>query len=146
MTRQLLSISKVRESTISLDNLCQWLVTLTCSEGTSCVCLYWLWSCHWAPLERGWLHLFCTLPSGIHVHWKVQAEQSQLSQPSLIGEMLQSLHLRGPLLDSVHSAHVFLVLGTPELDAVLQMWPYQCRVEGRYDLLWSAGNALSNAV
>ena len=38
----------------------------------------------------------------------LQAEQSQLSQPFLTGEMLQSLnHLRGPLLDSPLTQSLF---------------------------------------
>ena len=42
-------------------------------------------------------------------------------------KMLQSLHhLGGPLLDSLQYVHVSLVLGSPALDTVLQMWPHQC--------------------
>lgn len=55
-----------------------------CSEGAFCVlvCASCLLSCHWTPLKRAWLYLFCTLPSGICIHWwdapepSVQAEQS----------------------------------------------------------------------
>ena len=57
----------------------------------------------------------------------LQVKQSRLSQPFLIGEMLQSLHhLRGILLDSRQCVHVSLVLGSPELDPVLQAWPQHC--------------------
>jgi len=37
------------------------------SEGASCVsvCACCLRSCHWASLERAWLHRHCTLPLGI---------------------------------------------------------------------------------
>ncbi|XP_068785779.1 uncharacterized protein [Struthio camelus] len=50
----------------------------------------------------------------------LQAEQAQLPQPFLIGEMLQSLnHLCSPPLDS-SSATFSLVLGSPELDTGLQ--------------------------
>ncbi|KAK4806933.1 hypothetical protein QYF61_027300 [Mycteria americana] len=48
-------------------------------------------------------------------------EQPQLSQPFLIGEVFQpSDHFCGPPLDPLQQVHVFLVLGDPELDAVLQ--------------------------
>ncbi|KAK4807117.1 hypothetical protein QYF61_018458 [Mycteria americana] len=54
----------------------------------------------------------------------LQAERPQLSQPFFTGEVLQpSDHLRGPPLDPLQQVHVFLVLGTPELDAVLQSLP-----------------------
>ncbi|KAK4814241.1 LOW QUALITY PROTEIN: hypothetical protein QYF61_012737 [Mycteria americana] len=59
-------------------------------------------------------------------YWKVspqpsllQAEQPQLSQPVLVGEVLQpSDHLRGPPVDSLQQLHVLLVLRAP--DIVLQ--------------------------
>jgi len=46
--------------------------------------------------------------------------------------MIQGLnHPCGPLLDSLQKFFVlFIELGSPELDAVLQMWPHQGRVEG----------------
>ncbi|KAK4831893.1 LOW QUALITY PROTEIN: hypothetical protein QYF61_020040 [Mycteria americana] len=51
----------------------------------------------------------------------LQAEQPQLSQPVLIGEVLHpSDHFHGPPLDSLQQLHVLLVLRTPELDAGLQ--------------------------
>ena len=56
----------------------------------------------------------------------LQAEQFQLSQPFFIGEVLQHLHhLCGPLLDSLQSVHVSVVLRSPELDTALQVWPHQ---------------------
>ena len=62
-------------------------------------------------------------------YWKVawepsllQAEESQLSQPVLAGEVLQpSAHLCGPPLDLFQQLHVLLVFRAPELDAVLQV-------------------------
>lgn len=86
-------------------NLLQGLVTLQWervslgSEGTSCVsgCVHCLWVCHQQPLKRAWLNPLCTFPSGIHTHWwdsepsTVQDKGSQLSQPFLRREMLQSL-------------------------------------------------------
>ncbi|KAK4831319.1 hypothetical protein QYF61_016808 [Mycteria americana] len=51
----------------------------------------------------------------------LQAEQPQLSQPVFIAEVLQpSDHLHGPALDSLQQVHVLLMLGAPELDAVLE--------------------------
>ncbi|KAK4810494.1 hypothetical protein QYF61_004274, partial [Mycteria americana] len=61
----------------------------------------------------------------------VPAKQSQLSQPFLIGEMLQSFHhLCGPALDSLQYVHVSLVLGSPELDTGLQT-PRSVKKEGK---------------
>lgn len=43
-------------------------------------------------------------------------------------EMLQSLHQLCDLsLDSLQYVHVSLVLGSPELDSALHMWPHQWR-------------------
>ncbi|XP_068771621.1 uncharacterized protein [Struthio camelus] len=50
-----------------------------------------------------------------------KAEQAQLSQSFFRGEMLQSPHhLCSPPLDSLQERHVSLVLGSPELDTVLE--------------------------
>ncbi|XP_068808482.1 uncharacterized protein [Struthio camelus] len=52
----------------------------------------------------------------------LQAKQAQLSQPFLIGEMLQPPnHLSSPSLDSLQELHVSLLLGNPEVDTVLQV-------------------------
>ncbi|KAK4815950.1 hypothetical protein QYF61_010444 [Mycteria americana] len=51
----------------------------------------------------------------------LQAEQPKLSQPILVGEVLQpSDHFCGPPLDPLQQLHVLLVLRAPELDAVLE--------------------------
>lgn len=51
----------------------------------------------------------------------LQAEQSQLSQPLLVWQMLQSIDfLCGLSLVSLQYIPVSLVLGSPDLDAVLQ--------------------------
>jgi len=56
----------------------------------------------------------------------LQVDEPQLSQPILIEEVLQhSDHLCGPPLDLLQQLHVFLVLGAPELDAVLQVGSMQ---------------------
>ncbi|KAK4816180.1 hypothetical protein QYF61_012470 [Mycteria americana] len=50
------------------------------------------------------------------------AEQPQLSQPLFIGEVFQpSDNFHGPPLDLLQQVHVYFVLGTPDLDAVLQI-------------------------
>ena len=59
----------------------------------------------------------------------LKAEQTQVAQPFLIGEMLQALyHLCGPPLDSLQEIPVFFILGSPGLDAVLQVRLDQGRV------------------
>ena len=60
----------------------------------------------------------------------LQTEEAQFLQPVFIGEMLQpSEHLRGPPLDPLQKLHIFPVLRSPELDAVLHMGPHKGRVE-----------------
>ncbi|GAB0186614.1 mitochondrial enolase superfamily member 1 [Grus japonensis] len=76
----------------------------------------------------------------------LQAEQSQLSQPVLIGQVLQpSDHLHGPPLDLLQQFHVLCMLGTPELDTVLQVGSHQNRVEGQDHLPLPAGHASFDA-
>ena len=60
--------------------------------------------------------------------------------------MLQSLNrLSGSSLDSLQYVHICLVLGSPELNTVLQVWPHQCWVEGKAPLPRPAGHTLPNA-
>jgi len=56
----------------------------------------------------------------------LQVEKSQLSQPLLMGKLLEFLDLCGYILASFQYVHVSLVLGGPELDTVFQIWPHQC--------------------
>ncbi|KAK4825592.1 hypothetical protein QYF61_000681 [Mycteria americana] len=75
-----------------------------------------------------------------------RAEQPQLSQPFLIGEVFHpSDHFHGPPLDLLQQLHVFPVLRTPELDAVLQVESHQGRVEGQNRLPRPAGHASFDA-
>ena len=66
-----LSISKDGDSTSPLVNLFQCSTTLTvkkvfflCLNRISCVSVgaHCLWSCHWAPLRRAWLHSLYSFP------------------------------------------------------------------------------------
>jgi len=76
----------------------------------------------------------------------LRAEQPQLSQPFLIGEVLQpSDHFCGPLLDLLQQVHVFPVLRAPELDAGLQVRSHQSRVEGQNHLPQPAGHTSLDA-
>ena len=78
--------------------------------------------------------------------WGIWQMKSQLSQPFLIGEVLQpSDHFCGPPLDLLQQVHVFLVLRTPELNAVLQVRSHQSRVEGQNHLSRPAGHASPDA-
>ncbi|GAB0205260.1 hypothetical protein GRJ2_002991600 [Grus japonensis] len=77
---------------------------------------------------------------------KVGAEQPQTPQPGLIGEVLQpSDHLHGPPLDSLQQLHVSPVLGTPDLDTVLQVESHKSRVEGQNHLPRPAGHTSFDA-
>jgi len=65
----------------------------------------------------------------------IQAEQSQLFQPVLIGEVFHPLdHFCSPPLDMLQQVYVSPVLRTPPLDAVLQVSPHQHRAEGQHHL------------
>ena len=68
----------------------------------------------------------------------LQAEQRQLSQPFLTGEVLHpSGHLCGPPLEPLQQLHVFPVLRAPELDAGLQVGSQQSRgVESPPSTCW----------
>ena len=58
----------------------------------------------------------------------LQAEQPQLSQPVLTGEVFHSSDLFcDPPLDPLQQVHVFAVLRAPGVDAVLQVGPHQSR-------------------
>ncbi|XP_037986597.1 uncharacterized protein LOC119698592 isoform X2 [Motacilla alba alba] len=57
-----------------------------------------------------------------------KAEQTHFLKPFLIAELLcPSSHLGGPPLDSFQQVHVLPVLGTPEVDAALQVGSHQGR-------------------
>ncbi|KAK4826015.1 hypothetical protein QYF61_003788, partial [Mycteria americana] len=94
-----------------------------------------LWKLVEAIPEGAMLRLGMTNPPYILEHLEVlegcykvspepsllQAEQPQLSQPVFKAEVLQlSDHLRGSCQDLLQQAHVLLMLGAPELNAVLQ--------------------------
>ncbi|KAK4811347.1 hypothetical protein QYF61_027576 [Mycteria americana] len=77
---------------------------------------------------------------------KVKAKQPQLSQSVLIGEVLQpSDHLHGPPLDPLELVHVFLILGAPELNTVLQVGSHESGVEGENHFPRPAGHAFFDA-
>ena len=59
--------------------------------------------------------------------------------------MQPSDHLCGPSLDALQQLHVFLGLGTPELDAVLQVGCQESGVEGQDPLPQPAGHASFDA-
>ena len=76
---------------------------------------------------------------------------SRMSKPKSLnlfftGELLQpSDHPPGPLLDLFRQLHVFLVLGAPELDAVVQMESNKGRVEGNSHHLLPPGHPCFDA-
>jgi len=76
----------------------------------------------------------------------LEAEQPQLSQPFLTGDVLQPLdHFCGPPLDLLQQLHVLLVLRAPELDTRLQVGSHQSRVEGQNHLPQPACQAAFDA-
>lgn len=55
-------------------------------------------------------------------------------QRRLISSQGNSTHLRYPLLDLLHPVHIFLVLRTPDLDAVVQVGSHKDRGERKNHL------------
>jgi len=127
-----------RHSDISLGSLFQCSITLVkersflpfvwnfCFLVCACCPLF----CHWGPFKRAWPHPLDSCPLATISIAKMppqssflQAEQTQVSQPFLIREMLQvSNHLSSCLLDLLQQFPVFLELSSPELDTVLPLW------------------------
>ena len=62
----------------------------------------------------------------------LQVEKPQSSQPVLIGELLQPPdHSCGPALGVLQQLHILIImLGTPELNTVLQVGPHNNRAGG----------------
>ena len=54
-------------------------------------------------------------------------------------------HLCSPPLDSLQQFSIVLELVSPELDTILEMWPYQGRTEVEENFLCAAGHTLLNA-
>lgn len=68
------------------------------------------------------------------------------SQPLFTWKMLDSLnHLCGPFLALTLLQHIFLLLGNPDLDPALQMWPYQCWVKVKNHFPQLASNTFPDA-
>lgn len=68
----------------------------------------------------------------------------RLSQPFLVCQVIQAPdHPHGPLLDSLLCAHVSLVLGSSEVDPVLQV-SHRCSTEGKDHLLRLAGDTMTS--
>jgi len=128
MSTRLLNISKDKDSTTPLGNLCQCLVILTVKK---CFLMFTrnllgFSLCPWPlVLSLNTTEKSLALSSQVFINitkisphpsllWSIQ---SQLSQLFFMGEVLQALnHLCGPSLDSLHYVLVPLVLGIPELD------------------------------
>lgn len=107
----------------------EWKSISWCSERIpwASICAHHLWSCSWAQLRRVRLHPPFIPLSGDYRHWwdpsepsLLKTEQTQLSQPFLIGEMLQFLkHLCSPSLASLQ--YISLILGCLELNTLLSV-------------------------
>ncbi|KAK4810863.1 hypothetical protein QYF61_008835 [Mycteria americana] len=145
-----LNVSRDGASTTSLGNLFQCLTTLTVKD------FFLKASLNLPSLSLKPLFLVLSQQALLKILegcYKVspqpsllQAEQPQLSQPVLVGEVLQpSDHLHGPPLDSLQQLHVLLVLRAPELDAVLQVRSHQSGVEWQNHLPRPAGHASFDA-
>lgn len=103
---------------------------------------------HLVLSEADQMHV-CPPPACVCIHWGdppkpslLQADRSHPSQPFLTRKMFQFLyHLSVPQLDSLQYVCVFLVLRSPELDRVLQVWPHQCWAQRKVRLPPPAGNS-----
>jgi len=86
-------------------NLCPWYLVLAVGATEKSLALV------------SWHLPYGSVPMNI---WLFQVEQSQLSQPILIEEMVQFFHYFGiSSPDSLQYAHISLILGGPELDPAL---------------------------
>ena len=75
----------------------------------------------------------------------LQAEQTQLLQPLLVGLVLQTPHqLCRPSLDSLEHLNVLIVVRGPKLNTVLEVQPHQSRVQGDDHLPRPAGHTVSD--
>lgn len=145
MSSWVLIISTSEDSKTCVSNLCQCMTHLTVkkkknvflhSNGISSdsVCAHCLLSYHWVIQRKVRLHMLYTLPSDFYTHWSDPAETSlsqtklsQLSQHFLTWKMFQPLKLCSGLAPVV----TYLLLGNPELDTALQMWPHPYWFEGK---------------
>ncbi|RMC01172.1 hypothetical protein DUI87_22263 [Hirundo rustica rustica] len=73
----------------------------------------------------------------------LQAKQPQFPQSFLTGFVFQAPHQpRCPPLDVLKDLNVPPKLRGPELDTALEVWPHQCRVQGKNDLPGPAGHPI----
>ncbi|KAK4829425.1 hypothetical protein QYF61_004300 [Mycteria americana] len=142
-----LNVSRDGASTTSLGNLCQCFTTLIITN------VFLISSLNLPSFSIKPLSLVLSQQALLKSCNKVspepfilQAEQPQLSQPVLMGEVFQpSDHFCGPPLDLFQQVHVFPVLRTPEVDAILQVGSHQNGVEGQNHLPQPADHASFDA-
>ncbi|KAK4824741.1 hypothetical protein QYF61_018213 [Mycteria americana] len=141
-----LNVSRDRASTTSLGNLFQCLTTLIFKTIAPCPVTTGLAKKSVPVFPIGSLEVLEGCSKVSLQPSRLQAEQPQLSQPVLVGEVLQpSDHFCGLALDPLQQLHVLLVLRAPELDTGFQVGSHQSRVEGQNHLPQPAGHASSDA-
>ena len=90
--------------------------------------------CHWEEpgsiLLTHTLYIFININEVTFQYHLLQAKETQLPQPFLLREMLQSLHHCGSVLYSLKHFPVLLERRGPELDTVHQVWSHQGTVGG----------------
>jgi len=99
-------------------------------------------SCHWAPPERAWLGLLCSLPSGLFfvlMRFPLSLLVPRLNSPSSLSlsseeRCSSALMILTAICWALSSTCMSLLLGNPEAGAVLQLWHHQCQVEGKAHL------------
>lgn len=136
-------------SCASAQSHTQWKNAFWCSKGTACVSVCATGPSpaaghHWKSLGLSSLHPpFKYLYTLITPPWAFtsQAEECQLSQPFLIGEVLQTL-ITSVSLHWTFSIMSVTCIGHPKLDPTLQVWPHHGWPEGKDHLPWLAGNTL----
>ncbi|KAK4816221.1 hypothetical protein QYF61_013459 [Mycteria americana] len=85
------------------------------------------------------------IPNGSATVVAREAKQPQLPQPLLIRLLLQTLHqLPCPSLDTLQNLNVSLVVRGPKLNAVFEVRPHQCRVQGHDHFPSPAGLTISD--
>ena len=79
--------------------------------------------------------------------WDFLFSRRELPQPVFVGEVFQpSEYLCGCLLDLLQKLHIFLVLGSPDLDVVLQVGLMKAEKRGTITHPRPAGHPYFDAV
>lgn len=143
------------DPTTFLVNLCQCFVTLTIKKcflvfrwNFMCFSLFPLpLSCPWAILRSIWLPLQPSDQLFVHlVRSPLGLLFSSLNSHRSLSFFYSHIIIFATFLWTCYSKSIsFFVLGSPELDAIVQTWSHQCWAEKKDHLAQSADDVVPNA-